>query len=79
MNGNSESPVVNVYDLDLESLKVLDLNACGGLAWIAEVVANRGINQEAANVVGNRLAELYRPDVSEYDIVKGCRADDSYT
>lgn len=42
-------------DLDLESLKVLDFNECSVLAWIAEVVANRGTNQEAANVVGNRL------------------------
>ncbi len=79
LNGNPESSVVNVYDLDLEGLKVLDLNEHGVLSWIAEVVANRGTNQEAANVVGTRLVELYRPDVSGYDIIKGYRADDSYT
>lgn len=58
---------------------MLDLNEHGVLSWIAEVVANRGTNQEAANVVGTRLVELYRPDVSGYDIIKGYRADDSYT
>ena len=58
---------------------MLDLNEHGVLSWIAEVVANRGTNQEAANVVGARLVELYRPDVSGYDIIKGYRADDSYT
>lgn len=79
LNGNPERSVVNVYDLDLEGLNVLDLNEHGVLSWIAEVVANRGTNQEAANVVGARLVELYRPDVSGYDIIKGYRADDSYT
>ena len=44
-----------------------------------EVVTNRGTNQEAASIVGNRLVELYRPDSSDYDVIKGYRADDSYT
>ena len=44
-----------------------------------KVVANRGTNQETASIVGNRLVELYRPDSSDYDVIKGYRADDSYT
>lgn len=79
LNGNPEKSVVNVYDLDIDSLKILDLNEYGVLAWIAEVAANRGTNQEAASIVGKRIVRLYRVDASEYDLIKGYRADDSYT
>lgn len=79
LNGNPQKSIVNVYHLDLTGMNILDLNECGVLAWIAEVVANRGTNQEAANVVGERLVELYRPQHKGYDIIKGYRADDSYT
>lgn len=79
LNGDPERSFVNVYRLNLDGMNVLDLNQCGVLAWIAEVVANRGTNQEAASIVGNRLVELYRPDSSTSDIIKGYRADDSYT
>lgn len=79
LNGNPQKSVVNVYQLDLDELKVLDLNERGVLAWIAEVVANRGTNQETAGIIGGKLVELYRTDSSEYDIIKGYRADDSYT
>ena len=79
LNGSPQKSIANVYDLDLSGMNVLDLNACGVLAWIAEVAANRGTNQEASSVVGKRLVELYRPDCGECDIIKGYRADDSYT
>lgn len=79
LNGNPKQSIVNIYELDMKGLKVLDLNEHGMLAWIAEVVANRGTNQEAASIVGDRLVEMYRPDTKEYDIIKGYRADDSYT
>lgn len=79
LNGNPEKSIVNVYELDESNLRILDLNDYGVLAWIAEVVANRGTNQEAASIVGNRLVELYRLNSEEYDIIKGYRADDSYT
>lgn len=70
LNGNPKQSIVNVYELDMAGFKVLDLNEQGVLAWIAEVVANRGTNQEAASIVGNRLVEKYRPDTRGYDIIK---------
>ena len=60
LNGNPEKSIVNVYDLESSTLKTMNLNDYGILAWIAEVVANRGINQEAAYIDGNRLTRLYR-------------------
>jgi hypothetical protein len=79
LNGEPGQSIVNVYHLDIDALKVLDLNDCGVLSWIAEVVANRGTDQEAAGIVGNRIVELYRVDTEGADIIRGYRADDSYT
>ena len=79
LNGNPQNAIVNVYKLDCTRLRVLDLNEYGVLAWIAEVVANRGTNQRSAGVVGIRLVEKYRLNLDDYDIIKGYRADDSYT
>ena len=49
------------------------------LAWIAEVISNRGTSQEVAEILGKRLVEMYKVDTARYDIIKGYRADDSYT
>lgn len=38
--------MVNKYTLELETLKILNLNEKGVLSWSAEVVANRGISEE---------------------------------
>lgn len=79
LNGDPEKSIVNIYDLDIDALEMADLHDFGVLAWVAEVVANRGVNQEAAGIVGSRLMSLYRPDLERYDLIKGYRADDSYT
>lgn len=79
LNGNPKKSFVNQYELNLDGLSVVDLNRYGILAWIAEVVANRGVNQEVAMIAGKRIAGMYRVDSSDGDIIKGYRADDSYT
>ena len=79
LNGIPETSYVNIYHLNIDNLKVMDLNDHGVLAWIAEVVAHRGISDENASIVGTRLVELYKPDTNHIDIIKGYRADDSYT
>lgn len=79
LNGDPDRSIVNIYEIDMDEMNVLDLNECGVLAWIAEVVSNRGTNQEAAAIIGNRLVEMYKPDTDGFDIMKGYRADDSYT
>lgn len=79
LNGRPEQSIVNAYELDMDNLKVLDLNECGVLAWIAEVVANRGTNQESTDFIAERLIEQYRVASEKFDIIKGYRADDSYT
>lgn len=79
LNGNPDKSIVNTYHLDLNNLSILDLNHYGILAWIAEVVANRGMGQEGADIVGKELVKRYRINPTDYDIIIGYRADDSYT
>lgn len=79
LNGDPSHSIVNKYELDMSGLKVLNLADFGVLAWIAEVVSNRGTSQEAAEILGKKLVEMYKVDTSLYDIIKGYRADDSYT
>lgn len=74
LNGNPEKSIVNIYELDMEHLKVLDLNEQGVLAWIAEVIGNRGTSQEVEKLfykgpLGNQIflksceiAEKIKPD-----------------
>ena len=56
----------------------MDLNDYGILAWIAEVIANRGTSLESAEITGSRIVEMYRISTADFDIIKGYRADDSY-
>ena len=79
LNGDSSHAILNKYELKLEGLKILDLMDFGILAWIAEVVSNRGVNQDTAEILGERLVKRYQVDSDEYDLIKGYRADDSYT
>lgn len=79
LNGKPEKSVVNVYRLNTKELTMLNFQDYGVLVWIAEVMANRGMSQEAAGIIGEKIVELYRIDSSQFDILKGYRADDSYT
>lgn len=79
LNGNPDSSIVNIYQINIHDLNILDLNDYGVLAWIVEVAANRGTEQEATAIVAERLIANYRIDTTECDIIKGYRADDSYT
>ena len=79
LNGDPEHSFVNRYILNTSGLKIMDLNDYGILAWIAEVIANRGTSLESAEITGSRIVEMYRISTADFDIIKGYRADDSYT
>ena len=51
LNGKPSRSIVNKYELDLDGLNVLNLADFGVLAWIAEVVSNRGTSQEATEIL----------------------------
>ena len=73
---------VNCYELETDGLKILDLQAedfCT-LHWLSLLVNNRRFDLETPVM---RQAVFYLknnflPDISDFDVIKGYRADDSY-
>lgn len=72
----------NQYTLDIEYLKILNLNSCeySILNWIAVLIEHRLFSTK--NPVVNRarryLIDHFSVNVNAYDVVIGYRADDSY-
>ena len=76
-------------ELNTTNLKVLDLNVYEPVHWVATLLNNRGFKRRAEdNIWGGRLLDIensipfftkkYAIDVTEYDYIKGFRADDGY-
>lgn len=76
------SAYVNKYELDMNELKVLDLSKekFSTLNWLAILVKYRRIR--VGTPVMKRaiewLVQSFLIDISEYDVIVGYRADDSY-
>ena len=66
----------NKYEINLDGLNILDLDEYGPLAWIAEVIKNRGTGYGV--VYPELFIKKYSIDTSAADIIVGYRADDSY-
>lgn len=73
---------VNKYSLELDSLKILNLldSNYNILHWMALLLKNRTfrLSNEIAIDARNYIIENFLIDLSDYDIVVGYRADDSY-
>jgi len=76
---NEENGWVHQYELDCESLKVLDFQEKGVLAWLAELMKHRDASDSKRyRVLAAKFIEKYGIDTTEYDVIKGWRADASY-
>ena len=73
---------VNIYELDMEGLKVLNLNDSKYhiLNWLAILADNRTYWQKGsiAEEAKKYIKEHFLIDITPYDIIVGYRADDSY-
>ena len=73
---------VNIYNLDINGLKILNLldGKHTVLNWIALLLQFRTfkIDSEVAIDAREHIIDNYAIDLSDYDIVVGYRADDSY-
>ncbi len=72
----------NIYKLNTDCLKLLDLqteNFCT-LHWLAILVNNRKFDLDTPIMRQGvfYLKENFLPDLTEFDLIKGYRADDSY-
>lgn len=72
----------NKYEFDISDLKVLYLNKEGYniLNWIAILLKYRVFPKRLpiARQASKYLLEEFLPDISDYDVIWGYRADDSY-
>lgn len=69
------------YQIDITGLNILDFTKQDSLHWIAELLANRTINTEGREVLRDNIGKFisqYKLDTSDYDLIIGYRADDSY-
>lgn len=73
---------VNKYEIDLSSLKVLNLSSDEYtiLHWLAILMKNRKVRLSTPVMKRGRewLIEHFMPDTEGYDAIIGYRADDSY-
>ena len=73
---------VSAYELDVRELAVIDLNASGRciLHWLAVLLEHRlcRLSTPVMQQGAAWLAERFSVDISQADIVRGYRADDSY-
>lgn len=78
INNGGQDSIVNIYDIDATGLNIINLDEYGTLAWIAEIIANRGARGEIASLRAEEYIKKYRIDTISADIIIGYRADDSY-
>lgn len=76
---NETNGWVHKYELQTDDLKILDFREKGILAWLAELMKHRNADDSKRyRVLSVKFIEKYGIDTSEYDIIKGWRANASY-
>lgn len=70
---------VHKYELDCSELKILDFEELDVLVWLAELMKHReAANSKRYRMLAEKFIDKYGVDTSEYDVIKGWRANASY-
>ena len=70
---------VHKYELETDDLKILDFQEHNILSWLAELMKHRDASDSRRyKVLSKRFIAEYGIDTSEYDVIKGWRANASY-
>ena len=70
---------VHKFELDTDDLKILDFQKLEILAWLAELMKHRDASDSRRyQMLAGKFIEKYGVDTSEYDVIKGWRANASY-
>lgn len=70
---------VHTYSLDIEGLKIVDFQKKGSLAWLAELMKHREVQDlKRYKALAKRFIEKYGINTEEYDVIEGWQANASY-
>lgn len=70
---------VHKYELDCDSLKIFDFQEASIMAWLAELMRHRGAAESKRyKMLAAKFIDKYGIDTSNYDVIKGWRANASY-
>lgn len=70
---------VHKYELETADLKILDFQEHNILSWLAELMKHRDASDSRRyKVLSKKFIAEYGIDTSEYDVIKGWRANASY-
>lgn len=70
---------VHQYVLDTDGLKILDFQQLNELAWLAELMKHRDASDtKRYRMLAAKFIKKYGVDTSDYDVIKGWRANASY-
>lgn len=76
---NITSGWVHQYELEISELKILDFQEKNIFAWLAELMKHRAAaDSKRYRVLSEKFIDKYGIDTSEYDVIKGWRANASY-
>ena len=79
---DNDDGYVNIYDLDLSNLKVLDLTTDNHyvIEWISILIQHRAFETKGqiAQLAKEYILSHFYINTSDYDVIIGYRADDSY-
>lgn len=70
---------VHKYELDTNSLQILDFQEFNVLSWLAELMKHRDADDtKRYRVLAEKFIDKYGIDTTGYDVIKGWRANASY-
>ena len=76
---NEQSGWVHQFQLEIDDLKILDLEKFGVLCWLAELMKHReASDSKRYRLLAKKFIDKYGIETNEFDVVKGWRADASY-
>lgn len=76
---NDNNGWVHTYKLDTTGLRILDFQEKDVLSWLAELMKHRdAADSKRYRMLSKKFIEKYGIDTSEYDVIKGWRANASY-
>lgn len=74
-----ENGWVHKYELDCDSLKIFDFQEVCIMAWLAELMKHRdAAESKRYKMLAAKFIDKYGIDTSNYDVIKGWRANASY-